>query len=611
MSPQRAETVSRPLEALRRLAGDPWLRLAAGLFALEVLAFAFAGAATRLLLSTWTPVLFLAILVLLYARTARRTRDREERRFWTELTLAFCVLLANWALLYLVLEEVVSGPGAGLTQATIFSVAYLLQLMAAERRPHLSNAWRPRGLERALILPALGVFFLGLVAYFVLVPYLLDPAELPRQIPPVILYVVFDGLLALRFLFLSRTAEALRWRLVYASYGVAALLFLASNATEWTLFRATRWDHFGWAGAFLWSLPYVALAVPPCLARLRYAARSEQPGLIDPWHGALFGSSQVTLLWALLFPLVHVGLYQLGLLDDPGRTVRELVVLVSVVFLGLVALLQQKVLEEKSRDLWTERDEVEKELRTSENDLRLMVERTRAADRVAREEEKFTRAFRASHDGLAISTLDGGILVDVNASFEELTGYSRDELIGRPAPEDSFWPSSDDRKQVVSALMRDGHLRQIEAMIKVKGGAERQMVVSFELLYDSEEHYMLTVLRDVTEDRRLEKALRSQAALLDDARAPIFGIDSDGSVEYRNPAARRLLQDADAPAETGDEVHALARSRELEIYAATIREGGRVLVLVPAGEDAGDDVEDRKNVEDSDNRVNGDQSARV
>src|SRR4030095_4981036 len=45
-------------------------------------------------------------------------------------------------------------------------------------------------------------------------------------------------------------------------------------------------------------------------------------------------------------------------------------------------------------------------------------------------EERVGKAFRASPDGLVISRISDGVILEVNDSWAELSGYERDELIG-------------------------------------------------------------------------------------------------------------------------------------------------------------------------------------
>ena len=50
-------------------------------------------------------------------------------------------------------------------------------------------------------------------------------------------------------------------------------------------------------------------------------------------------------------------------------------------------------------------------------------------------EEKFAKTFHISPDAILISSVVDGRIIDANDSFFRITGYTRDEVIGRPTEE--------------------------------------------------------------------------------------------------------------------------------------------------------------------------------
>src|SRR4029079_19319608 len=75
-----------------------------------------------------------------------------------------------------------------------------------------------------------------------------------------------------------------------------------------------------------------------------------------------------------------------------------------------------------------------------------MTERVALEERRRASEDRFAKAFRASPSPVAITTLAEARYVDVNDSFLQMSGYSRDEVVGRTAVDLGFWASVEERE---------------------------------------------------------------------------------------------------------------------------------------------------------------------
>src|SRR5919199_694020 len=77
-------------------------------------------------------------------------------------------------------------------------------------------------------------------------------------------------------------------------------------------------------------------------------------------------------------------------------------------------------------------------------------------------EERFSKAFRANPISSTISTLSDGRIVNVNDSFLKLTGYRREEVIGRTATELRLYADERDRHRVLQQLQQQQSLHNFE-----------------------------------------------------------------------------------------------------------------------------------------------------
>jgi diguanylate cyclase (GGDEF)-like protein/PAS domain S-box-containing protein len=128
-------------------------------------------------------------------------------------------------------------------------------------------------------------------------------------------------------------------------------------------------------------------------------------------------------------------------------------------------------------------------------------------------EEKFAKAFRSSPDAILISREADGGIVDVNDGFCALTGYSRDEALGAEALGLSFWVDPADRRTLLEQLGIAGRVRDLEFPMRMRSGRIRVGLFAAERIEIAGLPCLLTVVRDVTEQRAMESVVRLRLRL--------------------------------------------------------------------------------------------------
>ncbi|HIK57211.1 MAG TPA: GAF domain-containing protein [Synechococcales cyanobacterium M55_K2018_004] len=123
-------------------------------------------------------------------------------------------------------------------------------------------------------------------------------------------------------------------------------------------------------------------------------------------------------------------------------------------------------------------------------------------------EEKFSKAFRSSPNPMTIATLAEGRLIEVNDSYVQVLGFSRQESIGKTALDLNLWLSPADREQVVQQLRERGSIANLEFSFRVKSGEIRTGLFSAELIQLGEETCLIDCIIDITERKRAEQQLQ-------------------------------------------------------------------------------------------------------
>ena len=88
-------------------------------------------------------------------------------------------------------------------------------------------------------------------------------------------------------------------------------------------------------------------------------------------------------------------------------------------------------------------------------------------------EEKFAKAFHASPDGLLITRLRDGLLVEANEGFSRITGYRLDEIAEQSTLSLGIWADPRDRQRLVDAIRLRGRVREMIAPVRTKDGQLR------------------------------------------------------------------------------------------------------------------------------------------
>lgn len=123
-------------------------------------------------------------------------------------------------------------------------------------------------------------------------------------------------------------------------------------------------------------------------------------------------------------------------------------------------------------------------------------------------EERFSKVFHSSPDWIAITTLTDGRFIDVNEAFLNITGYKREEVIGKTSSELNIWVDQEERERMVNLLLEHRIIRDHEVEFRLKSGEQRIMLRSAELIELEGETCVINVTRDITDRKRSEEKIR-------------------------------------------------------------------------------------------------------
>ncbi len=125
--------------------------------------------------------------------------------------------------------------------------------------------------------------------------------------------------------------------------------------------------------------------------------------------------------------------------------------------------------------------------------------------------EKFSKAFRCSPIPITILKFKDGRYVDVNDAFVQISGFSREEVIGRTPRELNLWRNSSLGTKMHEMLQDEGFIRHLETEFYTKSGDPRVVLFSAEMIHIGGEPCVLCVINDITKRQQAEELLRLSA----------------------------------------------------------------------------------------------------
>ena len=120
-------------------------------------------------------------------------------------------------------------------------------------------------------------------------------------------------------------------------------------------------------------------------------------------------------------------------------------------------------------------------------------------------ESKFRIAFHANPESISITALEDGRFLEVNNAFIATMGYERSELIGRTSLELGLWVDTQERIRMVEKLRRGERVSACEIKGRTKPGRVRDLLFSADPVQVQGQPCILSIMRDVTEERLLEQ----------------------------------------------------------------------------------------------------------
>ena len=176
-----------------------------------------------------------------------------------------------------------------------------------------------------------------------------------------------------------------------------------------------------------------------------------------------------------------------------------------------------------------------------------ITEQKKLEQNIRQSDERFRKVFQASPIAICITSLKDGVFLDINEAYLRLSGFQREQVIGRSGTELGFL-SEEGRAKWLHDFTTSGKsmLRQNSPFITANGQV-LETIAFYEIIEVDGQQAIMSMFYDITHQTRAEKALRQSErryrALVEHLPAIVFMDAAEGEQKtlYISPQVEKVL----------------------------------------------------------------------
>lgn len=164
--------------------------------------------------------------------------------------------------------------------------------------------------------------------------------------------------------------------------------------------------------------------------------------------------------------------------------------------------------------------------------------------------DKFNKIFQENPALMVISSFPERVYINANSSFYQKIGYSSDEFLGRSTTEIDLFVDKQNQMFIINALLNKGRIKNMELQLKTREGSIITGLYSGVLINSNNKNLFLSVLVDITKQKKAEKELMKAKEIAEIASKTKSEFLANMSHEIRTPMnaiiglSKYILQDS-------------------------------------------------------------------
>ena len=165
----------------------------------------------------------------------------------------------------------------------------------------------------------------------------------------------------------------------------------------------------------------------------------------------------------------------------------------------------------------------------------------RSQEMLRMSETRYKSVFENISDVYYETTIDG-VLLDISPSIEKISGYKRDELLGRPLLD--FYTYHEERSEIIKVLLERKSISNYEITLTDKNNRIVPCSVTAYIVNDHNNHPVVIcgILRDISEKKKAETELRESEEkyrhLAENISQGIYSVHNGRFIDFNNSLMR-------------------------------------------------------------------------
>lgn len=162
------------------------------------------------------------------------------------------------------------------------------------------------------------------------------------------------------------------------------------------------------------------------------------------------------------------------------------------------------------------------------------------AEKALKESERKYRSIFENVQDIFYQTNQQGLIVEISPSISRYSGFTREELIGKPVG--TVYSNPEDRKKLLQNIAEKGEIIDYEVKLKTKDNTLLYVSTNAHIWLDENNNPIGIEgsLRDITERKKMEELNLRLAAIVDSSDDAIIRKDLNGNIESWNSGAQNM-----------------------------------------------------------------------